>query len=85
LHEVIPRGDEHRFGVIEIVGMRKPPGQSEIHHLDVAVFGEHHVRGLEVAVHHTPPVGRVERFGDLVGHAHGISEWQRPTAEPAFE
>ena len=65
--------------------MRQPRGQPEVHDLDVAVFGEHHVRGLEVAVHHTPLVCRVERFGDLFGHAHGLSEWQRPAAEPAFE
>ncbi len=38
-------------------------GQAEVEHLDAAVVGDHHVVGLEVAVHDPLLVGRVNRVG----------------------
>ena len=65
--------------------MRQARGQPEVHDLDVAVLGEHHVRRLEVAVNDTPLVRGVERLGDLFGHAQCLTERQRPAPQPPFE
>ena len=47
----------------ERVGLQ--PGQPEVEQLDVAVGPDHHVLGLDVAVHDLRGVGDGERLGDL--------------------
>ena len=71
--------------LVDGVGVRQARRQPEVHDLDVPVFGEHHVRRLEVAVNDTPLVRGVERLGDLFRHAQGLTEPQRPAAQPPFE
>ena len=42
-------------------------GETEIHHLHVALLGDHHVRRPEIPVHDPPFVRFVESLGDLAG------------------
>ena len=57
-----------RLGLLERVRVALHDlGQPKIHHLHVALLGHHDVRGLEVAVDHTPPVRLLERLGDFSG------------------
>ena len=65
--------------------MREARGESEVHDLDVSVFGQHHVRRLEVAVYDAPFMRGVERLGNLFGYAQCLIERQRPAPEPPFE
>ena len=50
------RGHCHGHHLIDGVGVRQPRRQPEVHHLDVAIFREHHVRRLQVAVNDAPLV-----------------------------
>ena len=43
-------------------------GQAEVHHLDVALLGEHDVSGFQVAVNDTLLVSLFQRLGDLAGY-----------------
>ena len=45
-------------------------------------LGEHHVPGLEVAMHDTVPVSAVESIGDLRSVAQHLVRWQRPLGDP---
>ena len=56
------------LGVVEWTGGRLHRlCQPEVHHLDVALRGQHHVRRLQVTVHQPLRVRLVEGFGDLGG------------------
>src|SRR5690606_19514652 len=46
-------------------------GDAEVHHLDIAVTGQHDVRRLDVAVNDAAPVAVVECAQDAVHQLHG--------------
>ena len=75
------RGVERsRFGRRQILD---PLGKAEIHHLHVALLGQHDVRRLQIAVQKPAGVGFLERFGDLSRHSQGIGQRQGAILEPA--
>ena len=53
-------------------GVGDGPGDAEVHHLDVATLGEHHVGRLDVAVDDAHPVAVVQRREDALGDAGGL-------------
>ena len=57
----------HRGG-----GVRCRAGDAEVHDLDPPGVGDHHVAGLDVAVHDTGPVGVLQRFEDAVDVPHRL-------------
>ena len=79
------RRDRDHAGLVDRVGSRQACGEAEVHDLDVAVLGEHHVGRLQVAVDDAPLVRRFERLGDLLRHAQCFRERQRPGPQPLFE
>jgi hypothetical protein len=87
------RTSEHSFRLrrrqrgpmIGRVLLGQPRGQAEVHDFGVPVFGQHHVRRLEIVMHDAPLVGGVERFGDLFGEPQSLAGRQRSAAKPAFE
>ena len=59
-------------------------GQSEVEELGSAAR-QHHVAGLQVAVHHSPAVRGIERTGDLDRDLQCLFDWQRTFAQPCFQ
>ena len=60
------------------------PGQPEVEQLHPG-GREHHVARLQVAVDDAPPVGGVERLGDVSGDAQRLVQRQRPPLEAPGE
>ena len=51
------------------------PGDAEVHHLDLAGAGQHHVAGLDVAVHDPVAVAVLQR------PQHPVGDLQRPLGQ----
>ena len=70
-----------------VVGERRlgQLGEAEVEDLGRVVLGDHHVRGLEVAVDDAGGVGAGEGVGDLLGVAQAAAEGQRPLAHALLE
>ena len=62
--------DGFELGVIGVVGGFEKFGQAEVEKLDVAILGDHDVRGFEIAM--SDPVAVRVRKG--LGYGHGVSE-----------
>src|SRR5207247_9722573 len=70
-------GADHRGGLGDrLRGGR--PGDAEVHHLDDALAGEHHVARLDVAVDQAARVGGGERVADVGGDRGGPAGRRRP-------
>ena len=62
-------------------GPRKRFGETEIQDLDDAIFGDHHVLGLEVTVDDAGSVGLLEPSDRLNGDAQCALHGNRPVVE----
>lgn len=69
--------DAHR-----IIRRRKAFGQAQIHHLHVAVKGEHDIGRLEVAVNDSPRMSDRERFRYLSGDRYCVIDGDGAAGEP---
>jgi hypothetical protein len=59
--------------------------EAEVEHLDDTVARQHHVGGLQVAMHDAILVRGLQRRRDLPADAQRFLGGQRPAAEPLFE
>ena len=57
------------------LGVADRPGDAEVHHLDLAIAGQHHVAGLDVAVHDPVAVAVVQ------GAQHPVGDLQGPLGQ----
>ena len=72
------RGAGRRRRRVVVRGARvAQPGQSEVEQLH-AGGREHHVARLQVAVDDAPPVGGIERLGNVAGDVQRLVQGQRP-------
>ena len=55
-------------------------GEAKVQHLHVPLPGHHDVGRLQVAVDHSPPVGFLERLGELVGEVDDLADGQQIAA-----
>ena len=60
-----------------------PPCQAKVENLDVPVFRDEEVLGLQVAVHDPLLVGGGKTPGDLQGVVHRLLTWDGPRDELA--
>ncbi len=60
-------------------------GDAEVHHLDVTIGGQHHVRRLEIAVHDAPLAGKFEGFGDLRSDLERFGQRHRAARESILQ
>ena len=72
LRREILRGADHSRGLRHRgTDVAQRAGDAEVHDLDVAVGGDHHVAGLDVAVHDAGAVAVVERVEDAARDLQG--------------
>ena len=64
-------GADHRRG-LRRRGVALHPRDAEVHHLHLAGARDHHVRGLDVAVHDAVRVRGLQRRRDLLGELDGL-------------
>ena len=82
----VRRGAEDRRGLRDgrrRVGYRA--GDAEVHDLHLAGRGDHDVARLDVAVHHSGPVGVLERREHSVDHADGRDGLERPVVDDVLQ
>jgi hypothetical protein len=70
------RGGGDVLGLCHVRGLVEP-GEAEVEDLHLALLGEHHVVGLEVAVHHRALVGPGQGAGDVARDAQRRGQGQR--------
>ena len=76
------RGADHGLGLGHGGGdVGEGPGDAEVHHLDVAVRGQHHVGRLDVTVHDPGPVAVLQRGQHACGQVDGLGGVERMTVE----
>ena len=62
-----------------------PLGKAEVHHLHMALLGEHDVGGLQVAVQKPDGMRFQKRLGNLAGHANRLRQRHWTLEQPVMQ
>ena len=93
---VVGRADDHSLGrqlrfsdrASGSVGRNEildPLGKPEVHHLHMALLGEHDVGGLQVAVQKPDGMRFQKRLGNLAGHANRLRQRHGTLEQPVMQ